>query len=146
MTASRPGKWTSARKAPKGTPMRAAGQPHDRDQRRIGGQHELERGNTSWHEKIRCLLDLSQIARLWSNLHLGSYLCMLDLLTTDEAATYLRLSQRKLYELLAIGAVPCTKVTGRWLFPRAALDRWVMAGLITSAALAQAAAPPIVGG
>jgi len=91
-------------------------------------------------------LDSLQTARLWSNLHLGSYLCMLDLLTTDEAATYLRLSQRKLYELLAIEAVPCTKVTGRWLFPRAALDRWVMAGLITSAALAQAAAPQIVGG
>src|SRR5262249_61187513 len=72
--------------------------------------------------------------------------CMPDLLTTDEAATYLRLSQRKLYELLAKGSVPCTKVTGRWLFPRAALDRWVMAGLITSAALGQAAAPPIVGG
>jgi len=71
---------------------------------------------------------------------------MPDLLTTDEAATYLRLSQRKLYEFLAKGTVPCTKVTGRWLFPRAALDRWVMAGLITSAALAQAAAPPIVGG
>jgi putative molybdopterin biosynthesis protein len=71
---------------------------------------------------------------------------MPDLLTTDEAATHLRLSRRKLYELLSKGAVPCTKVTGRWLFPRAALDRWVMAGLITSAALAQAAAPPIVGG
>jgi excisionase family DNA binding protein len=69
-----------------------------------------------------------------------------DLLTTDEAAIYLRLSPRKLYELLAKGAVPCTKVTGRWLFPRAALDRWVMAGLITSAAFAHATAPPIVGG
>jgi len=56
---------------------------------------------------------------------------MPDLLTTDEAATYLRLSERKLYELVAKNAVPCTKVTGRWLFPRAALDRWVMAGLIT---------------
>src|SRR5262249_62260585 len=88
---------------------------------------------------------LLKIARLWSNLHLGSYVCMPDMLNTDEAATYLRLSQRKLYEFLAKGAVPCTKVTGRWVFPRAALDRWVMAGLITSAALAQAAAPPIVG-
>src|SRR5262249_59944948 len=78
-------------------------------------------------------------------LHLVSYVCMHDLLTTNEAATYLRLSPRKLYELLAKGAVPCTKVTGRWLFPRAALDRWLMAGLITSSALAQAAAPPIVG-
>jgi len=37
---------------------------------------------------------------------------MQDLLTTDEAATYLRLSERKLYELVANGAVPCTKVTG----------------------------------
>ena len=71
---------------------------------------------------------------------------MADLLTTDEAATYLRLSERKLYELVAQGAVPCTKVTGRWLFPRAALDRWVTAGLIAPAALAHVAAPPIVGG
>jgi putative molybdopterin biosynthesis protein len=71
---------------------------------------------------------------------------MPELLTTDEAAAYLRLSERKLYELVANGAVPCTKVTGRWLFPRAALDRWVMAGLIAPSALARVAAPPIVGG
>ena len=71
---------------------------------------------------------------------------MPELLTTDEAAEYLRLSERKLYELVAERAVPCSKVTGRWLFPRAALDRWVSAGLIAPAALAQVAAPPIVGG
>lgn len=71
---------------------------------------------------------------------------MPDLLTTDEAASYLRLSERKLYELVARNAVPCTKATGRWLFPRAALDRWVMAGLITPTALANVAAPAIVGG
>jgi len=70
---------------------------------------------------------------------------MPDLLTTDEAAAYLRLSERKLYELVANATVPCTKVTGKWLFPRAALDRWLMAGLVLPA-LAQAPAPPIVGG
>ena len=70
---------------------------------------------------------------------------MPDLLTTDEAATYLRLSERKLYELVANGAVPCTKVTGKWLFPKAALDRWLAAGLLTPA-LAHAPAPPIMGG
>src|SRR5260370_6254646 len=79
----------------------------------------------------------------------GSYSCMSvhmqDLLTTDEAATYLRLSERKLYELVANAVVPCTKVTGRWLFPKVALDRWLAAGLITPA-LAHAPAPPIVGG
>ena len=70
---------------------------------------------------------------------------MPDLLTTDEAAEYLRLSERKLYELVANGAVPCTKVTGRWLFPKSALDRWVSAGLMKHVALA-GPAPPIVGG
>jgi putative molybdopterin biosynthesis protein len=71
---------------------------------------------------------------------------MRELLTTDEAADYLRLSERKLYELVADRAVPCSKVTGRWLFARAALDRWVSAGLIAPAGLAQVSAPPIVGG
>jgi putative molybdopterin biosynthesis protein len=70
---------------------------------------------------------------------------MADLLTTEEAADYLRLSERKLYELVANGAVPCTKVTGKWLFPKAALDRWLAAGLALPA-LARAPAPPIVGG
>ncbi len=71
---------------------------------------------------------------------------MPELLTTDEAAEYLRLSERKLYELVANREVPCSKVTGRWLFPRTALDRWVSAGLIAPAALAQVVAPPIIGG
>ena len=71
---------------------------------------------------------------------------MRELLTTDEAAEYLRLSERKLYELVADRAVPCSKVTGRWLFSRTALDRWVSAGLIAPAGLAQVPAPPIVGG
>jgi putative molybdopterin biosynthesis protein len=70
-----------------------------------------------------------------------------ELLTTEEAANYLRLSERKLYELVAHAAVPCTKVTGKWLFPKAALDRWLSAGLATPAALARVAPPPpIVGG
>jgi excisionase family DNA binding protein len=67
---------------------------------------------------------------------------MSELLTTDEAAAYLRLSERKLYELVANGAVPCTKATGRWLFPKAALNQWVMAGMTTR----PAAEPAIVGG
>jgi len=70
---------------------------------------------------------------------------MSELLTTEEAAAYLRLSERKLYELVATGAVPCTKVTGRWLFPKAALDRWIAEGLSMPGA-ARAAAPAIVGG
>ena len=47
------------------------------------------------------------------------------LLTTLEAATYLRLKERKLYELVSENAIPCTKITGRWLFPKEELDRWL---------------------
>ncbi len=71
---------------------------------------------------------------------------MPELLTTEEAAAHLRLSERKLYELVAAGSVPCSKTTGRWLFPKAALDRWVAAGLIAGTPAALAPAPPIVGG
>jgi putative molybdopterin biosynthesis protein len=71
---------------------------------------------------------------------------MPELLTTEEAAAHLRISERKLYELVAAGAVPCSKVTGRWVFPKAALDRWVASGLVTAGQISQQPAPPIVGG
>lgn len=67
-------------------------------------------------------------------------------LTTEEAATYLRLKERKLYELVAQAAIPCTKVTGKWLFPRAALDRWVLAGLARPDGFVAEPVPPIIGG
>lgn len=67
-------------------------------------------------------------------------------LTTDEAAGYLRLKERKLYELVANGAVPCTKVSGKWLFPRAALDRWLEAGLARPEGMQPVNPPPIIGG
>lgn len=67
-------------------------------------------------------------------------------LGTDEAAAYLGIKERKLYELAANGAVPCSKVTGKWLFPRAALDRWVEAGLCRPLGFEPREAPPIIGG
>lgn len=70
----------------------------------------------------------------------------MDLLTTNEASEYLRLGERKLYELVAEGAIPCTKVTGKWLFPREELDRWVLSGLIRPTGMTAVDAPLIVGG
>ena len=67
-------------------------------------------------------------------------------LTTEEAAAYLRLKERKLYDLVAREAVPCTKVSGKWLFPRVALDRWLEAGLAWPEGLRPASPPPIIGG
>lgn len=70
----------------------------------------------------------------------------LELLTTAEAAEYLRLKERKLYELVADRQIPCTKVTGKWLFPRADLDRWILAGMMRPHGVIPADPPPIVGG
>lgn len=70
----------------------------------------------------------------------------MELLTTAEAADYLRLGERKLYELVADGRVPCSKVTGKWLFPRHELDRWVMSGLTRPVGMIPPEPPPIVGG
>ncbi len=70
----------------------------------------------------------------------------LQLLTTAEAADYIRIKERKLYELVADGAIPCTKVTGKWLFPRGDLDRWLLAGMARPLGVVPADPPPIVGG
>lgn len=70
----------------------------------------------------------------------------LQLLTTAEASDYLRIKERKLYELVADQAIPCTKVTGKWLFPRADLDRWLLAGMARPLGVVAADPPPIVGG
>lgn len=65
-------------------------------------------------------------------------------LTTEEAAAYLRIKERKLYDLIATGGVPCSKVSGKWLFPRVSLDHWIAAGLVAKAH--PPPAPPIIGG
>jgi excisionase family DNA binding protein len=70
----------------------------------------------------------------------------MEFLTTSEAADYLRLGERKLYELVTTGAIPCTKVTGKWLFPRHELDLWVLSGLARPAGMLTAEPPPVVGG
>ena len=52
---------------------------------------------------------------------------MTEYLTTKELAELLRLKERKIYELAAKGEVPCTRATGKLLFPRRAVNAW-MAG------------------
>jgi excisionase family DNA binding protein len=70
----------------------------------------------------------------------------MEFLTTSEAADYVRLGERKLYELVTSGEIPCSKVTGKWLFPRQELDLWVLSGLARPAGMIAADPPPIVGG
>src|SRR3546814_13978334 len=48
-----------------------------------------------------------------------------ELMTTQEVADYLRLKERKIYELVRQKRIPCTRVTGKWLFPKAEIDQWL---------------------
>jgi len=70
----------------------------------------------------------------------------MQLFTTAEAARYLRLKERKIYEMVAEGTVPCTKVTGRWLFPKAELDHWLSSSVTRPAGMTRPEAAPIIAG
>ena len=50
------------------------------------------------------------------------------LMTTREVADYLRIKERKVYDLLREKRIPATRVTGKWLFPKHLIDQWVASG------------------
>jgi len=70
----------------------------------------------------------------------------MQLFTTSEAAAYLRLKERKIYEMVAEGTVPCTKVTGRWLFPKAELDHWLASSITRPNGMTRPEPAPIIAG
>jgi excisionase family DNA binding protein len=65
---------------------------------------------------------------------------MPDVLTLKEAAAWLRLSERALYELARTRRLPAALVGGKWLFPRAGLERWLAAE--AEAGVTRLPAPP----
>ncbi|MBC7951057.1 MAG: helix-turn-helix transcriptional regulator [Rhodospirillaceae bacterium] len=44
---------------------------------------------------------------------------------THQVARYLRVKERKIYDLLKDKRIPCARVTGKWLFPKAEIDHWL---------------------
>ena len=55
---------------------------------------------------------------------------MAEMMTTREVADYLRIKERKVYELVSARAIPCTRVTGKWLFPKHLIDGWLLEGTV----------------
>lgn len=47
------------------------------------------------------------------------------MMTTREVANYLRIKERKVYDLVKQGRIPCRRVTGKWLFPKHLIDAWI---------------------
>jgi len=58
-------------------------------------------------------------------------------LTVRELADLLRVKERKIYQLVADGEVPCRRVTGKLLFPRQEIEAWIAGD--TGAAATEAA-------
>lgn len=48
-----------------------------------------------------------------------------EFLTTRELAELLHIKERKVYDLAASGEVPCSRATGKLLFPRREIEAWV---------------------
>ena len=49
-----------------------------------------------------------------------------EYLTTKELAELLRIKERKVYDLAASGNMPCSRATGKLLFPRDAINAWLV--------------------
>lgn len=47
-------------------------------------------------------------------------------LSVKQVASYLQLNEKKIYELANDGTIPATKVTGKWMFPRELINRWML--------------------
>lgn len=46
-------------------------------------------------------------------------------LTTKEVATFLHVNEKMVYSLVHEKGLPATKVTGKWLFPKALVEEWL---------------------
>jgi putative molybdopterin biosynthesis protein len=56
-------------------------------------------------------------------------------LSVKQVAEYLSLHEKKVYALVGAGKIPGTKITGKWLFPKELVDKWMLesshGGLLT---------------
>jgi excisionase family DNA binding protein len=46
-------------------------------------------------------------------------------LNTREIADYLQINEKQVYRLIQSSGIPCTRVTGKWLFPQSLVEDWV---------------------
>jgi putative molybdopterin biosynthesis protein len=48
-----------------------------------------------------------------------------ELMNTQQVARYLGINEKKVYALAKAKKIPCTRVTGKWTFPRKLIDSWI---------------------
>jgi excisionase family DNA binding protein len=48
-----------------------------------------------------------------------------EMMNTKEVARYLKIHEKQVYALIREGRIPCTKATGKWIFPKRLIDEWI---------------------
>lgn len=48
-----------------------------------------------------------------------------EFMNTKEVAKYLDIHEKQVYLLIKAGKIPCTRVTGKWIFPVHLIDEWI---------------------
>ena len=71
---------------------------------------------------------------------------MRELMSTREVAEYLRLKERKIYDLVSQAVIPHSRVSGKLLFPRALVDEWVRRGMRGALLTAARNVPAVLAG
>lgn len=69
-----------------------------------------------------------------------------QLMSTKEVADYLRLKERKIYDMVAQEEIPHSRVSGKLLFPRTLVDEWVRQSTAGTALKAMRNAPAVIAG
>ncbi|NIR59145.1 MAG: helix-turn-helix transcriptional regulator [Gammaproteobacteria bacterium] len=69
-------------------------------------------------------------------------------MSVKEVSEYLHLNEKKVYALVREGKIPATKVTGKWVFPRELVDRWILesshGGLLTDRLIVAGSDDPLL--
>lgn len=48
-----------------------------------------------------------------------------ELMNTKEVAKYLDIHEKQVYLLIKASKIPCSRVTGKWIFPKKLIDEWI---------------------
>ena len=75
----------------------------------------------------------------------GAPVAAAEMMDTREVAAYLRLKERRIYDLVRQRAIPHVRATGKLLFPRAQVDAWLAAKGAAPVASTRVR-PPIIAG
>jgi putative molybdopterin biosynthesis protein len=79
-------------------------------------------------------------------INLYMIMAMQTLMSTKEVAEYLRLKERKIYDLVAQRTIPHSRVSGKLLFPRLLIEEWVNQGLAGNLVVSTRNAPAVIAG